>query len=254
MSALLKSLAEVSKSAFKAPDLKLIHSKVVPVPDLRTEKVRAEKAKKIFFISLGATAGFLLLAYFFMAPIISILSKNNSGKIQPTNATEIGPKELYEKSVTAYNTGNFKEAISGFEKLSKMSPNDFVSANNLALSTKASGNINAARILFEKASAKFPKDSVLLNNWAVLEFEHGSMELAEKKLKSSLAIRPTYKEALLNLAHLYEFNGNWSGALENYEKYLEGKNGEGPLAAKIRERIRKINSLSLAGKNSGERI
>lgn len=253
MSALLKSLAEVSKNAFRKPNLQLVHSaEAAPSAGILDERARAEKYRKIALIALGSILAIVVIAFAATDPLLKKLRAANTGSAA-LSAEEIEQQKI-QMGAQSYASGSYAEALKIFHEIYVSDPNSATNANNFALANKSLGNLKYAKEIYLTALKKFPTDSVLLNNIAILEFQHGSQANAEAYLKKAIAQRSGYKEAMINLAHLYELSGNWQGALVVYEQYLEMKNGDANLVQKLKERIRKIHSLSQMSKNGGERI
>ena len=253
MSALLKKLSEVAQVATKKTPLELIPGgKIVPIPDRGETKTTETKGLQ----TLGLRA--LILAVSVVALLYALQSTDQLSPSSPSprtpSASPATTKLTSAEATSAYLRRDFDTAEKGFQSLMQAAPEQAAAAINLALVYKAKGEQDASLRLYETIIKKFPFEPVALNNLGVLEMELGLLSKAEFHLNLALKTRPEYKEAFLNLAQFYERNGKWSNALELYEEYLQTGKKDAALTGKIRERIRKISSLSSKKANEGPRL
>jgi tetratricopeptide (TPR) repeat protein len=77
--------------------------------------------------------------------------------------------------------------------------------------------------LWKDITKKSPKKVRGRYNLATLYLEQGSLKLAEKEFKATLAIAPNHLDTLNNLGALYKINGRWGEAEKKFKKSLEIK-------------------------------
>lgn len=90
-----------------------------------------------------------------------------------------------------------------------------------------SGDTEAARRELNRFTAMYPEIPEPYNNLAAIESSAGNLDKAEELLKTALRLRPTFRNARINLANLYLVR-----ALTNYKEAQEQK-AEPALAERI---------------------
>ena len=125
---------------------------------------------------------------------------------------------------TKYNENRFNEAISSFERVLKLQPNDIRAQNNLGLSYQGLGQPEKARAAYETAIA-WQKDSVLKDAQPYLNLGNLLMEQDEAKqaqifLERAAVLAPKNPKVHEELGRSYEELGLWNRAQHELEQAI----------------------------------
>ncbi|MDH5637842.1 MAG: tol-pal system protein YbgF [Nitrospinota bacterium] len=120
------------------------------------------------------------------------------------------PGELYQRAYSAYLSGQFNDAVAGFDGYLKLYPNTELSDNAiywLAESYMGGDNLEAAAAAFDRMAETFPysnKAPTALLRGAQISIKLGRMAQAEEKLKLVIEKYPTAHEAATARSKLAE--------------------------------------------------
>jgi tetratricopeptide (TPR) repeat protein len=149
--------------------------------------------------------------------------------------------------------GNIRAAKAALDPLVAAHPDSRVLRLNHAYSVKELGDAAAAEGEYRAVLERFPGDAVALNNLGALYLEAGRLDEAEASLGRALAADPTYADAKINLAGVYEKKRDWSSAVKLFEELI-AEPGAVPDAGKVRERLRRLRSLAVGAAAPKEKI
>ena len=75
--------------------------------------------------------------------------------------------------------------------------------------------------ILRQGSERAPSDAKIWYNIALLEDSLGNSDQAQQTLEQTIVLKPNYEQARMSLAELYEKQGNYLPALEQYQTVLE---------------------------------
>lgn len=91
----------------------------------------------------------------------------------------------------------------------------------IRLSALDAKQLENAKAILIKALALAPTDAKLTYNLALINSDQGNNEETQKLLEQTIAMKPNYEAARMQLADLYTKNKNYAGAKEQYEYILK---------------------------------
>ena len=212
--------------------------------------------------------------------IFSILFFSCSSKYaikEPTKSWSPAGKaeeSLIQNGVSAYDSGNYKEAISIYQNVLNRDRNNVKAMYELALTYSAIEehekclnlcyhameyqypNLNQIYLLagteldvigksteavevYEGAIERFPRDHMLHFNVGITYLNLKEVKKAKNAFKSALYLRPTHSSSHLALAMTFNSEGNYIPALFAYSRFLVLEPNS-KRAESVRESIRKI--------------
>jgi len=122
------------------------------------------------------------------------------------------PGELYQRAYSAYLSGQFADAVTGFDEYLRQYPNTELSDNALywlAESHLGAGDLESASTTFDQMAGTFPysnKAPTALLRGAQIFIRLGQVELAGEKLKALIEKYPTAHEAITAKSMLEEID------------------------------------------------
>ncbi len=133
----------------------------------------------------------------------------------------------FNQAVRQLRAGQYKQAIKGFEKVSKMAPRLAAPAINIAIAWRRLGDTGKANKAIQTALKKDPNSPEALNVQGILLRESGKLKAARKSYEKALSIYPDYAEAHLNLAMLCDiYLVDWQCAKTHYGRFQELQGGK----------------------------
>lgn len=132
-----------------------------------------------------------------------------------------------ERGNSKYDSGDFKGAISDFEKSVGLNPNYSPAFNNLGNAKAALGDIEGAIKDYDKAIKLNPKDAFMLVNRGNAKYELGDLKLAIKDYDKAIELKPDFARAFYYRGIIEEDLGLLTDAIKDYDKAirLNKKNG-----------------------------
>lgn len=185
----------------------------------------------------------------------------------------------FDESIAMYNSGQYEQAITGFEKVLEvdreqpavwgnlaaahakleqydqalenyntaleMDPENSAYYQNMGSIYAARGDAEKARELYEKAASLAkdlsPKDAAAnYYNMGVTYINAGKNEEAMEALKKAIDVDPTHGESHYQIGVVLLGQGDLEGAIEIWEKYLE-ISPDGPNAPTAQELIKSLS-------------
>ena len=142
-----------------------------------------------------------------------------------TRATELNPRNANAYSMlglTYAKLGNPRLATENFERAVKIAPDNFDVRNAYAIYLCDGGEYDEAREQFDRAIRVHENDNaeIMMSNAGVCMSKKPDFELAEKYFRDALERRPTYGEALIQLAALKHTTGDHLTARAFVQRYL----------------------------------
>jgi tetratricopeptide (TPR) repeat protein len=132
------------------------------------------------------------------------------------------PQASVREAQQLWQQGRLREAIAGYQRLLERWPDQADSWFNLGVLQRQVGQMEAALASYQQAldrAVRQPEEVHL--NRAVIYSDHlRQADLAERELRTALALNPRYPSALLNLANLCEDLGRREEAQALYERLL----------------------------------
>ena len=131
-------------------------------------------------------------------------------------------RQLYDVAISLVESGRTDMAEDTYQLALKLDPHDFQSITNMAVIIDKSGRLDEAEGLYLKA-ANFPIfDALAMYNLGYLYDRTGRKELAETWYRRTLVAKPDHFEAMVNLAGLeQELHNNVAGAKKLLESALQ---------------------------------
>ncbi len=132
-------------------------------------------------------------------------------------------QSLADTALQHLNTGQFSEAVAGFERLLAVRPDLADYWYNLGYAQRRVKRFEDALSSYQQALDRGVEqpEQVHLNRAVILTSNLGRGDEAEADLKAALAIAPKYVPALINLGGLYEERGDREQAKAAYARALE---------------------------------
>lgn len=142
-----------------------------------------------------------------------------------TRATELNPKNANAHSMlglTYSKLGNSRLATENFERAVKIAPDNFDVRNAYAIYLCDQNDFDEAREQFDRAIRVRENDNaeIMMSNAGVCMSKKPDYEAAEKYFRDALETRPTYGEALIQLAALKHTTGEHLTARAFVQRYL----------------------------------
>ncbi|OGQ06948.1 MAG: hypothetical protein A3G32_07055 [Deltaproteobacteria bacterium RIFCSPLOWO2_12_FULL_40_28] len=161
-------------------------------------------------------------------------------KIDPI---EKNPEQMREKAFEFYQTGEYSESLSLWEKLIKLEPENPENYNNMGVLYKKMGEINHAKESYALALKKNLRYAEALNNLASILIMEKNYSRATELIDTALQINPQYAEAHLHRAYLLEKEGKLIAALEHYQQFLAlGENFNKKLKGEMELKIAELKT------------
>jgi len=148
------------------------------------------------------------------------ISKGPKGVVIAGNATLTS---LIKKANALYIAGEYKDAISYYDKALVIQPNNASLLVNKGNALSQIGNFTGAIKTYDQALVIRPNSS---NNFSIFVnrgnalFQSGKLDEAVKSYDRALAIKPNLKNAITNKANVLFELGNYTGAIIYYDKAL----------------------------------
>ena len=111
----------------------------------------------------------------------------------------------YNHGVCALHLESIQEAKESFHKALSLRPDDSYTLNELSLIHFKLKEFSLAQNLIQKALLIDPNNATLHNTHGIIAFNEGAYSVAQKSFQKALELRPTFKEAKLNLEDCYEY-------------------------------------------------
>ena len=130
------------------------------------------------------------------------------------------PNAWNNLGLLATREGHLDEAVRCFEQALKLSPDYWISLENLGNAYKQQGRTAEARKTLERALELRPKDPSANYSLAMLFAQADDAGHAEQYLQQALALKPDYAEALNNLGILYLRTRRRDEAVAKFEEAI----------------------------------
>lgn len=149
-------------------------------------------------------------------------SQPASGPSSGLRQVEVEPEVLqaFNQAVQALKSGQHKQAIKDFTKVSRMEPKLAAPYINMAIAYRRLGDTKNANKAIKIALKKDSRSPEALNIQGLLQRQGGELKAAQKSYKKALSIHPDYAEAHLNLGMLCDiYLVDWGCAKVHYGQY-----------------------------------
>lgn len=134
-------------------------------------------------------------------------------------AIELEPEnpDNYNNLALSYaNLDRFDKSIEHLNKAMELKPNNYLFINNLALQYRQIQRHDIALQLFERALA-ITEAAEIYTNMGGVYGELKDLKNAEKYFRESLRINPNFTGAHVDLAFVYQLQGDWKQGFAEYE-------------------------------------
>jgi len=225
---------------------KLKFSKMDFLPTGRGFSIRKLVWGTLLILTLGEAAFFALTDPNSRKPA-SIVSRTahliqNKENFDREEMTQV---EQNDQGIHEFTVGNYIKSSYIWQGMVNSGQKDPVLFSNLAISYLREGKIEDAEIYAEKSIGGVVVNPILLSNYGMVQMNLGKPDRAEKYFKKALKLDPDYLDGVLNFGKLEEMNGNWSGAIKLYKRYISNGNSDPLLKKILKVRIRKIYAISI---------
>ncbi len=127
-----------------------------------------------------------------------------------------------------YQTGNYEETISQFNKALELDPNCGEAHNALGYTYIQMGKYEKSIEHFEKYASLNPEDANPLDSMAEAYFLAGRLEEAIAKFKAAVEIKPDFYGTYSSIGYAYAFKENYPEAMKWIDKYIAMIPASGP--------------------------
>lgn len=240
MSKMMDNLARVHEEEpenSKKPSLFLVREQAPPAALSGVPRGSNRKTTIVWAVVCAAVAGLSVMIYQTLPATVA--PSIPSTQLQPSGAVELIRSREYVKA---------KQVL---DELLIASPGNRAHLINRAYVLKELGNLAASESEYKSLLTSKPADAAVLNNLGALYLRAGRLGEAEVFLRK--AADSGYADARLNLAAVLEKKKDWSGALKIFEEILTADD-PGASQAMIRERVRRLRSLSVAAASPKEKF
>lgn len=250
MSRMMDNLARVlspeSDKADDRPNLHLIRSGIVPSPEAMAAHRIERSTKRTSWIQAAVISAIVLAL---VVVTLSYLDFMPNQQESITNGID-----LNKQAVALIRDNNFAEAESLLRRFVAENPSNKIGRINLAYTLKAQGKFQESEAYYLSVLKRYANDPVTLNNLGVLYSSMRRFDQAELALSKSLDADPSYADARLNLAKTLERSGKVEAALSQYRLYLGNASQMTPMLDRLKERSRKLHSLTAGRKPAEEKL
>ncbi|MBF0381440.1 MAG: tetratricopeptide repeat protein [Magnetococcales bacterium] len=146
------------------------------------------------------------------------LAAKNSNPNKSTNTATDGVDELFQKAINFHHAGQMDQAISLYEQVIKLMPQNSIALSNMGVALQSTGRILEATTCYKKAIAINPEYVGALSNLGFAFTELNRLDEAAATLQKAVAINPNHAEAHFNLANVQKAQEQYSHAVISYQK------------------------------------
>lgn len=248
MSRMMDNLARVLEESgedAQRPNLQLIRSGIVPSPEAAAENRASSPIRKLSKIKVSVLALALITA----TAATTALWQRSSGRV-----AEISAAPANGEGIELIKSENYTAAEASLRQQLITQPGQKLARINHAFSLKALGRFSEAEKEYLETLRQHGRDPLTLNNLGVLYSVQKKTLPAINLFRESLNKDPTYSDARLNLAYALEHAGRMDQALVQYLQYLETAEGSPQNLEALKERSRKLHSISAGQKPAEEKF
>ncbi len=134
------------------------------------------------------------------------------------------PDKDFRDAANAFNKGNYKEALKGWENLLKKDPNNASANYNMAITYAKLGDKDSAGKYFEQAIKLNPNMAEAHDGYSRVLLEQGKTQEAMQHIDKSLQINPENPSAYMTRGVVYLQNNDPSNAITNLNKAISYDN------------------------------
>lgn len=134
------------------------------------------------------------------------------------------PDKDFRDAANAFNQGNYKEALKGWENLLKKDPNNAAANYNMAITYAKLGNKESAGQYFEKTLQLNPNMAEAHDGYSRILLEQGKTQEALQHIDKSLQINPKNPNAYMTRGVIYLQNNDPSNAITDLSKAISYDN------------------------------
>ncbi|MBF0505617.1 MAG: tetratricopeptide repeat protein [Nitrospirae bacterium] len=172
-----------------------------------------------------------------------ISKKDGSQEIKVPLQRNLTTEERESRDMHLYAAKNYesakdyKQALSNYQEALRLEPGDYVIMNNISGIMLLMGRNNEALLFAKNALAKNRDYIPALINVGIASIKLNNAEDGKKYLTRALALDPSNKNSLLNLAILNEQNGDYEKAYSSFYKLAQSGDIQGYLGlARVEEK------------------
>lgn len=240
MSKMMDNLARVHEEEpenSKKPSLFLVREQAPPAAFSGAPRGTNRKTTIVWTVVCAAVVGLSVMIY-------QTLPATIAPSMPSAQSPSVGAVELIRSR-------DYVKAKQVLDEQLIASPGNRAHLINRAYVLKELGNLAASESEYKSLLASKPGDPAVLNNLGALYLRANRFDEAETILRKSAD--SGYADARLNLAAVLEKKKDWSGALKIFEEILTADD-PGTSQVMIRERVRRLRSLSVAASSPKEKF
>lgn len=224
------------------------------VPNVQSTYAKKRAQQKRALILSAAGAGVFALLLLLVEETTGVISRTFNPPAEVESASADPMLVASESAAQMLRAGQFAEAESAYRAAMKTFPRALHFRVNLAYALKSQKKYREAEAVLNGLLFEKPSHAQAHNNLGVIYLEMGRYEAAKEQLRLARAAAEDYTDAALNLAVVYEKTGNWDGAVEIYKDYIANPQADRSLASTLKERLRRVESLSTVKFNQGDKL
>ena len=158
--------------------------------------------------------------------VAQVIDKSNVAQGTPALAKllaeqkPIAPSFYIELGDAQHQQGDLNAAIASYRRALELDPKSSRAARRLGVALGNVGQTSEALHVLGDAITREPQNELLLYERAQIETRSGDVASAEADLRTALALKPDYADALNNLGSLLAQTGNAAGAESSFRQAL----------------------------------
>lgn len=150
------------------------------------------------------------------------------------------------KEATKYlQARKYRDGMVLLGKVLKKNQNNVTALVNLAHAYMKFGRYSKSRFLLLHALKNVQDNATVLNNLAMVEIKLDNYKEAQKYLEKAIALEgDKTTEIYLNMARVYEVNGQYNKAIEMYKAYTGSQIFDPSIISNVKQRIKELVLLA----------
>ncbi len=140
--------------------------------------------------------------------------------------TSLNAEDLYNKAITLYEKGKYKEALELNLMATKKAPKNAEIINNIGNCLFKLNKGQEALDYWYAALKLAPRSGKICNNIGIALYQLDKPLEAIEYYKKAITFEPDFSDTYYNLASAYGYIGNFENAIKNYKSFLDQSQDE----------------------------